>query len=130
MLRSATTLMLLATLGVVSSMGAKSTWELLGSRQVTERLDHDEILLRTGAGVLRQVKLSVQRAPIDMQRVVVHFTEGLDQRSDMQMTIPADGESRAIDIAGKGRAVRSVEFWYDATTLRGRRAQVRLFGMR
>jgi hypothetical protein len=52
------------------------------------------------------------------------------QTIESRSTIPAGGESRAIDLEGTDRVIRSVEFWYDAKTVRGRRAVVRLFGRR
>jgi hypothetical protein len=45
-------------------------------------------------------------------------------------TIAAGGETRAIDLEGNDRVIRSVEFWYDANTIRGRQAQVRVYGLR
>jgi hypothetical protein len=60
----------------------------------------------------------------------VHFGNGSDQRIELRNTIPAGGESRAIDLEGQDRVIRSVEFWYDANTIRGRQAVVRLYGLR
>ena len=49
----------------------------------------------------------------------------------MRDTIRAGGASRAIDIDGRDRVVRSIEFWYDANTVgRGGRATVRVLGRR
>ncbi|MGH7562704.1 MAG: hypothetical protein ACRENB_16980 [Gemmatimonadales bacterium] len=70
----------------------------------------------------------MQRAPVDFHRVTVHFASGGNQQVELRNTIPAGGESRAIDLRGGDRVIRSVEFWYDARTIRGRRAVVRLFG--
>ncbi|MGQ0766928.1 MAG: hypothetical protein ACT4OZ_14865 [Gemmatimonadota bacterium] len=49
---------------------------------------------------------------------------------DIRQTIPAGDETRAIDPDGSDRVIRSIDFWYDANTLRGRDAQVRVFGFR
>ncbi len=105
-------------------------WDLLGSRQVNDRLDHDVIAVGADRGDFRRIKLTVQRASVDFHRVVVHFGNGSDQRIELRNTIAAGGESRAIDLEGNERVIRSVEFWYDANTIRGRRAQVRVFGLR
>jgi hypothetical protein len=79
-------------------------------------------------GTFRQVKLTVHRASVDFRRVVVHYGNGTDQALDIRSTIRAGGETRAIDLDGSDRVIKSVEFWYDANTRRGRRAVVRLFG--
>ena len=97
---------------------------------MNDRADHDIIAVSSSRGDFRRIKFSVQRASVDFHRVVVHFGNGSDQRVEMRNTIKAGGESRAIDLEGNDRIIRSVEFWYDANTIRGRRAQVRLYGMR
>ena len=105
-------------------------WVLLGQRTVTDRADHDLIPVTASRGDFRSIKLTVQRAAVDFHRVVVHYGNGSDQEIALRNTIPAGGESRAIDLTGGDRVIRSVEFWYDANTFRGRRAVVRLFGLR
>lgn len=102
-------------------------WTMLGQRSVSDRADHDVITIN-GDRTYRQIKLTVQRASVDFRRVVVHFANGDDQTVEMKNTVRAGGETRAIDLEGNTRAVRSVEFWYDANTRRGRQAVVRLFG--
>jgi len=43
--------------------------------------------------------------------------------------IPAGGESRVIDIEGRGdRTVSSIELRYDAQSLVGKKARVRIYG--
>jgi len=101
---------------------------MLGQRAVTDRADHDVIAVTSERGTFKQIKLSVQRASVDFRRVVVHFGNGDKQELEMKNTIRAGGETRAIDIDGTDRVIKSVEFWYDANTRRGRQATVRLLG--
>jgi len=110
-----------------TAASAQRGWSLRGQRAVTDRADHDVIVL-TGDRTYRQIKITVQRASVDFRRVVVHFVNGDDQTVEMKNTIRAGGESRAIDLEGNTRAVKSVEFWYDANTRRGRQATIRLLG--
>ena len=131
MLRTLGILAIAALMGCAPSRaGAKADWDLLGTRQVNDRADHDIIAVSSSRGDFRRIKFSVQRASVDFHRVVVHFGNGSDQRVELRNTIKAGGESRAVDLEGNDRVIRSVEFWYDANTIRGRRAQVRVFGMR
>lgn len=127
-----TSLMFLACAMACASGRARALadWDLLGTRQVNDRADHDLIAVGARDGEYRRIKFTVQRASVDFHRVVVHFGNGRDQRIEMRNTIPAGGETRAIDLDGSERIIRSIEFWYDANTIRGRRAQVRAFGMR
>jgi hypothetical protein len=119
-----------ATLGSAPvPAGQGAPWVLLGQRPVTDRLDHDVIPVTVARGDFTRIKITVQRHGVDFHRVVVHFANGGDQEVEMRQTIPAGGETRAIDLRAGERVIRSVEFWYDARTIRGRRAVVRLFGL-
>lgn len=103
-------------------------WVFLGERTVTDRLDHDLIPVTIARGDFTAIKITVARRGVDFHRVVVHFANGGDQEVEMRRTIPAGGETRAIDLRAGERVIRSVEFWYDARSIRGRRAVIRLFG--
>jgi len=123
-------LVLLTTLALGGPAGAPARdWVLLGQRTVTDRVDHDVIGVTARQGDFRAIKLTVQRAAVDFHRVVVHYGNGSKQEVELRNTIPAGGESRAIDLNGSDRVINRVEFWYDARTFRGRRALVRLFGL-
>jgi hypothetical protein len=105
-------------------------WVPLGQRAVTDRADHDAIAVTGEEGKFSSIKLRVRGAGVDFHRVVVHYRNGTTQKVELRNTIPAGGESRAIDLEGDDRVIRSVEFWYDARTVRGRRARVQLLGKR
>jgi hypothetical protein len=127
---SARTMVVTAALGCAPAYaGQGAAWMLLGQRQVSDRLDHDIIPVTVARGDFTRIKITVQRHGVDFHRVVVHFANGGDQEVEMRQTIPAGGETRAIDLRAGERVIRSVEFWYDARTIRGRRAVVRLFGL-
>ncbi|HJQ66253.1 MAG TPA: hypothetical protein VJ816_07750 [Gemmatimonadales bacterium] len=131
-LRSMTVLLFCAvSLGAAPrALGAQARdWVFLGERAVTDRLDHDLIPVTIARGDFTAIKITVRRAAVDFHRVVVHFANGGDQEVELRATIPAGGESRAIDLRAGDRVIRSVEFWYDARTVRGRRAVVRLHGL-
>ena len=109
-------------------LAAQRAWTFLGQRSVSDRADHDVIPVTGDRGTFKQIKLSVQRASVDFRCVVVHYGNGGREEIDIKSTIRAGGETRAINLNGKDRVIRSVEFWYDANTRRGRQAVVRLFG--
>ena len=108
----------------------RDAWVALGQRDVNDRVDHDVIAVTARRGEFHSIKLMVQRAPVDFHRVVVHYGDGSKQEVEMRNTIRAGGESRAIDLEGRDRVIRSIEFWYDARTIRGRKASIRVFGLR
>ena len=134
-LKAALLVMLVGTVALGSGARAaaplpRADWILLGQRLVSDRADHDIIPVTGVKGLFHKIKLMVGRASVDFHRVVVHFGNGGDQEITLRNTIPAGGESRSIDLDGADRVIRSVEFWYDANTIRGRKAVVQLYGSR
>ncbi len=129
--------MILAVLAVVMTSSACAVraqpgggnWVSLGQRNVTDRLDHDTVVVTASRGTFTAVKFTVQRRAVDFHRVVIHFANGGDQNVELRNTIRAGGESRVIDIDGADRVIRSIDFWYDTASIgRGQRATVRIFG--
>ena len=103
-------------------------WEPLGTRNVTDRVDHDSIGVTAARGDFTAVKLTVQRSAVRFYRVVVHYASGAQEELEMRDVIPAGGETRMIDLRGGDRVIRSVDFWYEAKSIGRRGALVRLLG--
>ena len=112
-----------------ASAARRPRWELLGQRSVSDGVDHDTIAVTVAEGTFRALKLRVKGRAVQFRDMKIHFASGGDQDVDLRRTIPAGGESRVIDIRGRDRAVRSVEFWYDAQSLSGKPAEVELYGL-
>jgi hypothetical protein len=109
---------------------ASPSWVLLGERTVTDRLDHDLIAVTADRGEFSAVKLTVRRHKIDFHRFIIHFANGDKQVIEVRRSIPAGGESRAVDLDGGRRVIQSIEFWYDAHTVRGKLGLVQAYGLR
>jgi hypothetical protein len=124
------TLMVLACAASLAAQRARGpAWTLLGSRTVTDKIDHDTITVTGARGSFNAIKLEVSAHAVDFQRVVIHFRNGEDQKLELRNTIPAGGSSRDIDIEGKNRVIKSIDFWYDANTIgKGGHAIVKTFG--
>ena len=118
------------TLALVSDAAAgprkRGGWELLGTRTVTDKTDHDSVAA-AGQGTFRSLKITVQGRAVQFRDVKIHFANGDVQDVALRTVIPAGGESRVIDIEGHDRVVRRVELWYDAQSL-GKRATVKVYG--
>jgi hypothetical protein len=119
---------MLLILSLLDVNGQAARWKFLGERAVNDRIDHDIIMVTAARGDMNALQIRVKGAPVDFHRVVVVYGNGRRQEIELRNTIPARGASRVIDLIGDERVVKSVEFWYDANTLRGRKAIVRLFG--
>jgi hypothetical protein len=127
--RTILALMVVLPCAVSATAAQSGRWELLGARTVTDRADHDTVKVGEAKGNFTAIKIEVQRRAVRFKRVVIHFRNGDDQKVELRDTIPANGESRVIDIDGKDRVIRSIEFWYDAQSLgRGGQSTVRVLG--
>ncbi len=113
----------------LAEAGRRGRWELLGQTQVTDRLDHDRIVVTAGQGTFRSIKLTVLDHAVQFREVKLHFGNGGSQTVALRDLIRAGGESRVIDVEGAGdRVIQSIELTYDAQTLGGKTARVRVFG--
>ena len=122
-------LILMALIMTVSSLNGQGVkWRFLGERAVNDRIDHDIIMVTATRGDMNALQIRVRGASVDFHRVVIVYGNGRRQEIELRHTIPARGNSRVIDLMGDDRVIKSVEFWYDANTIRGRKAIVRLYG--
>jgi hypothetical protein len=103
-------------------------WERLGSRKVTYRADRDVIRVTAQEGTFRALKLEVDRAPIDLNHVVIHYRNGDTQSIRLRQRIPRGGSSPILDLPGNRRIITKVVLYYDTKVLARRRATVHLWG--
>jgi hypothetical protein len=130
-LATVSTLLALALLALLPTPAAAGKgWKFLGERTVTDRLDHDSIAVTVAAGDFTALQIRVKGVAVQFHSVKIRFGNGETQEVALREVIRAGGASRVIDVAGGDRVIRSVEFWYDSQSVRGRPALVRLFGRR
>jgi hypothetical protein len=103
-------------------------WEFLGERTVTDKADHDVLPVTAAQGTFRALKLEVRDRAVQFHSVKIHFGDGETQEVELRNVIPAGGESRVIDVEGRDRVIRSIEFRYDAQSLLGKKARVLVYG--
>jgi hypothetical protein len=104
-------------------------WTYLGEAHVDGAADHDKIKVGRSEGRFRALQLRVDYAAIEFRHVVVHYSNGTSEEVQVRQKIRAGGSTRDIDLAGRDRAIESVELWYERANYRGpRRPRVRLFG--
>jgi len=113
-----------------SAVALAQRWQYLGEANVDGAVDHDNIVVSGSRGEFRAIQIKVQRAPIEFDRVVVHYRDGDSEPIQIRSRIPAGGQTRVIDLPGNRRVIRSVEFWYGRASRSPRKPKVRLFGMR
>lgn len=104
-------------------------WEVLGTLTVSDGADHDTLPVTANRGTFRSLKLEVLDQGVQFRDMKIHFANGETQDVELRHVIPAGGESRVIDVEGPGdRVIRSIELRYDAQSLLGKKARVRVYG--
>lgn len=116
-------------LAACASAPQANDWQLLGERTVNHQTDHDDIVVTSREGDFKRIALRVQGAPVEFNRVTVHFKNGEDQVVDVRDEIRAGGETRPIDLEGHERVIERVTFNYRTDKLSGPRAVVQLWGL-
>jgi hypothetical protein len=84
----------------------------LGHAHVDGPVDHDNIRVDRYAGRFHAIILRVDKAPIQFDRVVIHYGDGEAQILPVNAAIPPGGNSRWINLPGGERRIRSIELWY------------------
>lgn len=118
---------LLLFVGASQTLNAQD-WIHLGDKHVDGNSDHDKISLGSAEGRFRQLQIRVDDAAVNFQRVVVHFGNGGDEELQFREVINPGGATRAMDLRGRRRMIKSVEFWYEKANWGSKRPTVRLYG--
>ena len=108
-------------------IAANSRWDKLGERWVTGAVDRDAIRVGRVDGRYRKIMLKVEHSALEMFDVVVTFGDGTKFSPTTRLVFGKDSRSRVIDLPGRARFVRFVEFKYGNLPAGGR-AQIELWG--
>ena len=105
-------------------------WIYLGEANVDGAVDHDRITVGRDEGTFRSIQLRVEKAPIEFDRVVVHYRNGGDDKLPVRQFVREGGQTTAIDLEGRDRVIQSVEIWYQRAKLGAGKPRVTLYGRR
>ena len=107
------------------------TWQLIGTIQANFTADHDTIYVKGPFDNFRRIKFKVTNAPVNIDRMVVTYENGVPDKIDVRSNIPQGGESRQIDLAGVGqRRIRRIDFWYNTKVNLKGKANVTIVAMK
>jgi len=101
-------------------------WQLLGEAKVEARGETDEI--KVGTGVFKRIKLQVKGADVEFKKLTVVYENGDPEQVDLRDKIKRGGETRAINLKGRNRAIKKVILAYKADKGADRDAHVVLLG--
>ena len=108
---------------------SEGRWERLGQSRPDGRRDHDNVRV-TARGAFQAIQLRVSGGAIEFQRVVVHFENGADTDVEVRDRVRGGGQTRAIDLPGDQRRIRSVEIWYGKEGWGRSRPTLTIYGRR
>ena len=109
---------------------ACADWDKLGERRVSDRADHDTVMVTAARGMFGALKFNVKDHAVRFYKVVVHYRKGGSEEMQLRDVIPAGGESRVLDLRGERRVIKSIEFWYEAKSLGQDGATITVWGRR
>ena len=122
-------LIALAILTYIAPLAHADNWVYLGQAHVDGQHDHDNIEVGKAAGRYRFLQVRVHNAPIEFDRIVVHYGNGQAETLQVRDVIRKGSHSRAIPLAGD-RIVQSLELWYGKANPLSARPEVSLFGQK
>jgi len=108
--------------------GAAEGWERLGTRTVNFGADLDRIVVGRDDGRFRELMFEVDGGAVTLYNVRVTFGNGQDYSPATELVFSDDERSRAIDLPGALRVIRSVDFNYRSMRTGQGRATITLYG--
>ena len=110
------------------SVSGGGGWELLGRKDVSFLVDRDTVDVGRAEGRFRELKFVVEGAPVEMYEVRVVFGDGSEFRPPVRLHFAENSVSRTIDLPGRGRIIRKIDFVYRKTSGLFRQATVSVYG--
>jgi hypothetical protein len=103
-------------------------WELLGRKEVSFIVERDTIEVGRAEGRFHALKLVVEGAPVEMRDIRVTFGDGSTFHPETRLNFAENSVSRTIDLPGRGRVIRKIDFLYRKTSGIFRVATVTVYG--
>jgi sorbitol-specific phosphotransferase system component IIA len=117
-----------AFMPVSSGNDVLDNWRELGRVKAGHNGDHDRINIDGPHDTYRKLKFRVENSALNMSKMVVVYDDGAPENIEVKNEIAKGGESRAIDLKGGKRKLKSVEFWFDTKGVLNGKAEVILYG--
>jgi hypothetical protein len=101
-----------ATPALVATQAQAASWHFLGSRRVNGAVDFDRIRVGIGKGPFERIRLTVVGNDLLVYDLEVRYGNGVIDDVPVRLLIPEGGQTRAIDLRGADRRIRSVRVAY------------------
>src|SRR5262245_25842747 len=114
-----------------ATVASAQRWVNLGTKEVKPRSEQDTWHISSLRGQFRQIRLTVAKAPIKVERLQIRYVSGQDEDKEVRQFIRAGGSTRNIDLDDRTRFLREVNVWYETASINPTRtARVTLWGRR
>ncbi len=104
-------------------------WELLGTQSVQGKQDVDTVKIGRRDGTFRAIQLAVRESDIDFSDLKIVYGNGRIQDVPIRELIRAGATTRVIDLRGKDRFLKEVQFTYRKARKGYQRAAVDVYGL-
>jgi len=110
------------------TVAVEEGWEIIAERKVNFIKDKDEVVIES-RNQFTALRFKVEDRDIRLSGLKVVFDNGDKLEPSLDVIIPANKESRVIELAQDGRRIDKIEFQYRTTgSLLQGRANVLMFG--
>ena len=103
--------------------------ELLGSRKVDFKADHDVIMVTLKEGTFHALRVEVEGSELEMWDIDVFFSNGGHEDFNTRVNFGQGSWSRRLDLRGGARGIKKVTFKYKSKKPRTGKATVKLYGI-
>ena len=118
------------SVGLVSAQRIPGNAKLLGELKVNFRAEKDELKLLK-AGRFSSLIIAVDGNDVEIAKMVVVYGNGTKDEIILRHKFGENSRSRRIDLEGKKRLIRRIEFWYKTEgRLREGRADLQVYGIK
>ncbi len=103
------------------SIPLEEGWELLGEEKVNFVRDKDELIV-SSRNQFTDIRFRIEGKEVRLHDLKIYFENGDKLEPAVDFIIPADRDSRNIELAKDGRTISKIEFQYRTTgsILKGR----------
>lgn len=111
-------------------IGSEEGWQRIGETEASFR-QQDESIVVMGADEFAALKIKVEEAPVEIERLQVFYESGEMEEINVKKKINAGEESDVFKLEHPDRDIRKVAFTYSTPeNANGEKADVILFGLR
>ncbi|MBN1697994.1 MAG: hypothetical protein JW881_10810 [Spirochaetales bacterium] len=108
-------------------VAGRKEWMKIGERKVNLKGEKD-VISGFGKGRFRQIMIAVHDSAIEMYDIVIIFANNERYSPKTRLHFAESSRSRVIDLPGKERVIKRIEFFYRSKNKRTGRATIEVWG--